>query len=515
MTTENQNEINDIVEINLEKVEEKIENNKREVLKSEKVLLIIALAAAVLFDRLFLNVLMKQADNIFYFTAIFGICFIILYCGFNWEKIYKKPLLWIIAGLIILLCVWNLIFDYMSAYGLLTFLVIPATLMMFTQLAAENHNLKNIGGMILSWILGWIIKPFVAIHKCAGVFAAVFFPKNSAKNAIIIKILIALLITVPLVLILLALLSGADKVFGYYVNKIFASFHISDFILHFILIFIAFFLFYSFFWDSRFGKFINYTFNPDKKSYKADNLVIYIILGSVLVLYILFCLIQFAYLFASAGLPEGISYSEYAREGFAQIVVISGINLILFGFMLKFGKIHRQGEKDIVLKIMLYSLIGMTGIMLASGFMRLGLYINEFGMTFLRLISAWFMIYLVLVLILCAVRLIKVKLPLIALCAVLLLFSYNVLGYINPDSFIVEYNLSGKVETTDANQWVENNYSYAMYDLSDDALNVLLDKGLDKVEYAEMFKYRYSESVERRSVASMKLTAKLAEFAGD
>ena len=523
MTTESQNngeiiEINNMIEVNLE--ENVIIEKKREILKSEKILLIIALCAAILFDRLFFNVMVKQTWNLFYFTAIFEICFMILYCAFNWEKIYKKPLLWISASLIILLCVWNLIFDYAGSYGILTFFAIPASLMLFTRLAAENHNLKNIGGMIWSWFAGWFIKPFSAIVKCVEVLSGIFFNKNKSTGSLVKKILTAVLITAPLVAILLFLLSGADKVFGYYVGKIFESFNIFSIWWHSILIFIGFFLFYSFFWDSRYGKFPIYTNNKVKKEYKADNLVLYIILGAVLILYILFCVIQFAYLFASAGLPEGISPAEYAREGFAQIVVISAINLAIFGCMLKYGKIHKPGEKDIILKIMLYMLVAMTGIMLISGFSRLGLYIYTFGMTFLRLISAWFIIYLALVLILCVIRLILEKMPLIACCAILLLISYNILGYINPDAFIVKYNLSENVESSSVMihgiyEWTEENYSYVFSELSDDAVNVLLDNGLDKKLYVDMFKYRYNESVKKYSYASIKLASRLAEFAED
>ena len=487
--------------------------NDDTIVSGEKILLFIALIAAVLCDRLFFNIIIKQTGNIFYFTAIFEVCFIILFYVFNWGKIYKSALLWVIAGLLISLCAWNFIFDYASSYGYLTFFVIPASLMMFTQLAAIKHDLKDIGGMAASWFSGWFIKPFCAIGRCVEVLTGILFPKDGKNTHIIKKAAAAVCITAPLIAVLIFLLSGADKVFGYYTNKIFASFDIGEFILHAFLVAAGLLLFYSFFWNGRYGKPKCYD-NTLKKEYKADNFVLYIILGSVLILYVLFCAVQFAYLFASAGLPAGISYSEYAREGFAQIVVISGINLIIFGCMLKYGKIHKPEEKDFILKTMLYILIAVTAIMLASGFMRLGLYINTFGMTFLRLISAWFIIYLSLVLILCAVRLIKEKLPLVACCAVLLLFSYSALGYINPDAFIVKYNLSENSGYTGAdrvNVWVGKNSSYVFYALSDDALNVLLLEGLDKNDYSGLLERRYNESAGKRSLASIKLKAALTE----
>jgi hypothetical protein len=217
--------------------------------------------------------------------------------------------------------------------------------------------------------------------------------------------------------------------------------------------------------------------------------------------------VQFAYLFASAGLPAGISYSEYAREGFAQIVVISGLNLIILGCMVKYGNTYgtEENKKDAVLRIMLFSLIIITGIMLISGFKRLGLYIDEFGMTFLRLISAWFMIYLALVLLLCVTRLIWEKLPLIACCAVLLLACYNILGYINPDAFIVDYNLNGNGEYSEVNRWADENFDYVFYGLSDDAINELIKNKLDKEKYSEILKERYAKCVDKHSAANIKL----------
>jgi hypothetical protein len=383
---------------------------------------------------------------------------------------------------------------------------------MFTQTAVINPDLKDIQNMIISWFSGWFVKPFNAVSRCITVLSGVLIPKDGKNTAVVKKIFLAVLMTAPLIILLVYLLSGADKVFGYYANRIFSSFNIWDFIFHGLFTVIVFLFFYSFLWNGRYGKEKNNGDTAEVKKeyriYKADNLILYIMLGSVLTLYILFCTVQFTYLFASAGLPAGISYSEYAREGFAQIVIISGINLIIFGCVLKYGKIQKQGEKDIVLKIMLYILIAVTGIMLTSGFMRLGLYINTFGMTFLRLISAWFMIYLSLVLILCIMRLIKEKLPLIVCCAVLLLFSYNILGYINPDAFIVKYNLS----ENNVNVWVEQNQRYIFGELSDDALNVLLDKGLNKDNYAELLMRRYNESVDKHSFTSIKLKSALSSL---
>ena len=474
--------------------------------KFEKILLLIAFFTAVLCDRLIFDIWICDTKNIFYFTAIFEICFIVIFCVLNYGKIRANPYLWVVAVLIVSLCVWNFIFDYQSSYGILTFIVIPASLLMFSQLASENLNLKNITGMIISWFASWIIKPFIAIKKCIKVFWETIFPQNGNTKSIIKKSAFAALITIPLITALISLLSGADKVFGYYTGKIFALFDIYDIFWHSFLVILGFLIFYSFFWQSRYGKTNNY-FEKTKKEYKADKLILYIILCPVLFIYILFCAVQFAYLFASAGLPDGISYSEYAREGFMQIVIVSGINLLILGCMVKYGNIHKteKNPKDPVLAVMLFILIIITGIMLISGFKRLGLYIDEFGMTFLRLISAWFMIYLTLVLILCTARLIWEKIPLVVCCAVLLLACYNILGYINPDAFIIDYNLNIAGGYHNINQWTEENFDYVFFNLSDDAINELIKNNLDREKYSGILKIRYEKSLDKHSMANVKL----------
>ena len=92
------------------------------------------------------------------------------------------------------------------------------------------------------------------------------------------------------------------------------------------------------------------------------------------------------------------------------------------------------------LNVLLGALLGLTGIMLISGFVRLNLYIGAYGLTWLRLLSAWFIIYPAVVIVISTIRMVKVKLPAIALCALLLLGWYVALGYSNPDALITSYN---------------------------------------------------------------------------
>jgi hypothetical protein len=78
--------------------------------------------------------------------------------------------------------------------------------------------------------------------------------------------------------------------------------------------------------------------------------------------------------------------------------------------------------------------------MLVSGSVRLSLYIGVYGLTWLRVWSAWFVIYLIAVVVVCAVRMLRERTPAIALCMLILLGWYVALGYVNPAGMVEKYN---------------------------------------------------------------------------
>jgi hypothetical protein len=293
---------------------------------------------------------------------------------------------------------------------------------------AGEFSLKDAGGIALSWLTGFVIKPFSGIPSFFGANGSLFKGEN---KLLVRKILLGVVITLPLLLIILPLLSGADRAFGYHLTQLISGLNIGSFVLHTFIIGIAFMLFYSFLWNMGFGAKLKAI---SKSSARIDSIVSGIVLGTVTLLYVIFCAVQFTYLFAGAGLPGGMTYSEYAREGFAQTVVVCAINLLIFGVFLQFRK-----ESKITTGLLI-GLLALTGVMLFSGFVRLELYIGAFGMTWLRLLSAWFIVYLAVVIVVCAIRMWKEKLPAIAVCALFLLGWYVVLGYINPSGFIAWYN---------------------------------------------------------------------------
>lgn len=426
-------EMHEVMEIRREKT-------ARSWSKTEKILLGVSLLIAVLFDRLVINQIGAAFSGARgdgwpgLVSGIFWLCYLIAFYVFYWKRVKRDAVAWLVSACVAALVVWN--FIYYDAgnwqFSVITFFVIPAVLMAHAQWTAFSFSWKNfdsaIIGMVLAWLEGWIIKPFTALPICVGVSASLVSDENrpAAKRAAI-----GFAVAFGLMLVIIPLLMGADQVFGHFVSQIFSRLRFSSIIFHGFVITAACGLFYSFLWNVGFGK---NEAHAAANAEKIDNVISGIVLGSVIFVYSLFCAVQFTYLFARAGLPEGMTFAEYAREGFAQTVAVCAINLLIFGVFLW------RGNRRKLMTGLLAALLSLTGIKLISGAIRLHLYIDAFGMTWLRLLSAWFIIYLAVVVILCAVRLAKKEMPVVGISVLLLLVWYVALGYLNPDRFIGWYN---------------------------------------------------------------------------
>jgi len=414
---------------------EKIRQEKLTASVKEQLLVPLALAIAILFDRLIVNLVF---DTYFLIgVSVFWLCYIVGFYVFYWKRVKDDKLLWYSAICSGLLCIWAFLFTSGQRipggftnweYSVLSFFVIPGVLMAHAQLAAGKYDLKRTGHIAVTWIVGWIITPFSGIPAMVKAVSSLIsgdVKKDTARKSVF-GILLALL----LLCVIVPLLNRADKVFGYYTQQLFANFSITSLFWHTFVVVVIFMLFYSFLWNVGFGKKEEI---PAAGNFSIDKIIAGIVLGTVNMVYIIFCFVQFTYLFAGAGLPDGMTYSAYAREGFGQTVFVCTLNLIIFGVFLEFSEAR-------IVKWLLGVLLGLTAIKLFSGLVRLNLYIDAYGFTWLRLLSAWFIVYLAVVIILCAVRMYFTKIPLIAICAMVLLGWYICLGYANPDWLVGWYN---------------------------------------------------------------------------
>jgi hypothetical protein len=103
------------------------------------------------------------------------------------------------------------------------------------------------------------------------------------------------------------------------------------------------------------------------------------------------------------------------------------------------------GGEDGLLKrmnaILLYILVGCSGVMLYSAYMRLILYEEVYGYTYIRFLVHAFMIYLAILLIIAALRIRSVKIPLAQCYIVISLVAYVMVNYAGMDRIIAEKNI--------------------------------------------------------------------------
>jgi hypothetical protein len=124
-----------------------------------------------------------------------------------------------------------------------------------------------------------------------------------------------------------------------------------------------------------------------------------VVLGSLLAVFLAFVLVQFRYFFGGVDLVEAsatLTYSEYARRGFFELVTVAG--LLLPVLMFTHWALRRDDPRaERVFHVLAGALLVMLCVVVVSALQRMRLYTEEFGLTELRLYPTVFMGWLVVV----------------------------------------------------------------------------------------------------------------------
>jgi hypothetical protein len=114
-----------------------------------------------------------------------------------------------------------------------------------------------------------------------------------------------------------------------------------------------------------------------------------IALGLLVALFLAFVLVQLAVLFGGRRHvleTAGVTYAEYARQGFWQLLAAAGLTLVVVWAAVVFAATPRRAHR-IALRLLLGALCGLTIVVLASALNRLLLYEDAFGLTRSRLFA--------------------------------------------------------------------------------------------------------------------------------
>ena len=214
------------------------------------------------------------------------------------------------------------------------------------------------------------------------------------------------------------------------------------------------------------------------------NLGLYAGVTPICLLYLTYVISQTNYfLSAFAGkLPEGMIYSEYARRGFFELCAITVINLIVLIVLTGCAK---KGGNDRPKALTVYAVILclFTLFIIATALAKMVLYISAYGLTSLRLYTAWFMVLLCIAFLVLLVRQFVKKLPTAAVLTAAFIVMFGGLCFSRPDARIAEYNITryeqGSLQELDVD---------ALCQLSSDAYIVMLNHkstliNADKWEY--------------------------------
>ncbi len=272
--------------------------------------------------------------------------------------------------------------------------------------------------------------------------------KSARESSVFWKMLRGLLLSIPILVVFMILLAAADLIFAQSLENLLRYFNIHDLLELFLkgLLILLFTWFYT--------GLITYAemYSQRSRGDGREKPVISPILGftegatilfSVIVLYSVFVIIQIRYFFSGAIniTSYGFTFSEYARRGFAELVVVAIFSLLLIqGIRFVINFTTAQQRK--IFTALVAMLVFLVLVILASSFQRLLLYESAFGFSGLRTVAHVFIIWLGILLISVMVLEFMQKPGLFANAVLAASVGFVLsLNIINVDSFIVRQNL--------------------------------------------------------------------------
>ncbi len=173
-------------------------------------------------------------------------------------------------------------------------------------------------------------------------------------------------------------------------------------------------------------------------------------LGALVTLFAAFVAVQLTVLFAGDRHVQGtedLTYADFARGGFWQLLVVTGLTLVVLAAAVRWAPRETRTDR-VLIRVVLGALAVLTLVIVASALHRMDLYADTYGLTRLRLLVAlcelWLGAVFVLVLI-AGIRLRGEWLPRVAVA--LGVAALLGLAAANPDALVAERNVARFAET--------------------------------------------------------------------
>ncbi|QOS98275.1 DUF4173 domain-containing protein [Brevibacterium sp. JNUCC-42] len=410
---------------------------------------VFSILLGILFKILFADFMLGASYPLF----LIAMYLIFLYF-FKQEIVLQPSFGWLLLIPMLLLSLTFAIYDH-TTFRLINFLLIPCLWILHTMLIT-NKKVEKAGSLdILFSIMDLLILRYLSCLGAPFKVCIAWLEKQGNPQTIgqLGKVGIGLLISIPIFLIVVPLLTSADSLFRQFIitmPKWSGLLSISGWLINVVVVLISgigFFVYLIALATQQREQLVEPIFLTEESRYdRSKTGYLDFTVGATMllvcnVLYVVFVGFQVSYLFMGAsGLPDGISYAEYAQNGFYELVKVSFFNLLLLLTSLHLIK-GETLQKGRVINLLLTVLTVCTLFMLYSAHFRLQLYEEAYGFTFQRIIARLAMGCL---LIACGVMLYQIwkrTLPLIRVFIMIGLCAYTLINVINVDHWIVKLNI--------------------------------------------------------------------------
>jgi hypothetical protein len=350
----------------------------------------------------------------------------------------------------------------LRANEFLTFLNVCATLGLLMLLAHELVGTPVFLMKVYDYIVLISLVPFRMLERAWSALTRLGQIHSSVKHRDVwLRVIKGVIMAIPILLLFGLLFSKADLAFSQFV-KGFIDINISECTVQYTALLI--FAFVSALC------FLAYIFMPKPAAsaaqetkpetvYSGKIIEIMVFLGLIGLLFLLFIIFQIMYLFGGETniINTGFTYAEYARRGFWELLAVAFLSLLILLVSEKYAGSQQKKDKRFLIPGLI--LIAEVMVVIVSAFKRLSLYIDTYGQTILRFYVAGFILLLLVLFILLAVKFIKAKQEQFFTFGTLLSVAgfLIVVNLINPDMFIIErnieqYDLTGKIDVTYLNE---------------------------------------------------------------
>ena len=252
-----------------------------------------------------------------------------------------------------------------------------------------------------------------------------------------------LVIALPLLLIFGGLLTSADVFFSDLVFRLF-DWDFESLIIHSLLIAIIGWAVAGFLRGVLPKKEIEAARAERPKFLWLGVTEIVIVLGLLDLLFLSFVIVQFRYFFGGAARVHavaGLTYAEYARSGFFELVGVA--TLVLPLLLAAHWLLHKEKTRDErIFRILAGIQIALLFVMIISAVQRMRLYQREYGLTELRVYTTVFMLWLAVLFLWFTATVLRGRREYFAFGAVMTGFlAIGALLAINPDRLITRVNV--------------------------------------------------------------------------